>query len=192
MTQVDRLNQLAGWMAGQFSSADQARVDPGYYEVHLTVFPIWNERTDGYWLYVEQAMSFALTQPYRQRIYHLTAVNEDTFESRIAEIPNKERFIGGWNNPEVFDTLSEEELEWREGCSVFLKWNGVGFSGSTDGMKCATTFNGASYATSIVEVTEGALVSWDRGWDEQGGFVWGAWRGGYVFTKLSNYPLVQH
>lgn len=188
---VDRLYQLAQWMAGRFSSADQARIDPGYYEVHLTVFPIWEDRSDGYWLYVEQAMSFALSEPYRQRIYHVTEVAPDTFKSRIAEIADDERFIGGWQNPEIFRTLTPDQLKWREGCSVHLKWDGTSFSGSTDGAQCASTLNGAAYATSIVEVTESSLKSWDRGFDEKGSMVWGAWRGGYIFTKHSSYPVVQ-
>ena len=51
------LDTLAGWMSGYFSSQQQAFKDSAYRDVRLHMVPIWKDRTDGYWLYVEQAVS---------------------------------------------------------------------------------------------------------------------------------------
>jgi hypothetical protein len=42
---------------------------------------------------------------------------------------------------------------------------------------------GASYATSEVVIYSDKLISWDRGWNDEGKQVWGAQKGGYVFLK---------
>ena len=49
------LKQLAGMMAGEFSSGEQAKADTNYYHIKLWMTPILKSSGDGYWLYVEQA-----------------------------------------------------------------------------------------------------------------------------------------
>jgi hypothetical protein len=34
-------------------------------------------------------------------------------------------------------------------------------------------------------MTPSQLLSWDRGYDKEGKYVWGAEKGGYVFDKIS-------
>ena len=69
----DALRALATAMTGNFTSAEQAKADPDFKVIHLHIAPIWTERTDGPWLYMEQAAASSLDKPYRQRIYHLHA-----------------------------------------------------------------------------------------------------------------------
>ncbi|HRW89883.1 MAG TPA: CpcT/CpeT family chromophore lyase, partial [Flavobacteriales bacterium] len=63
------LAELASWMTGSFSSAAQAEADTNYYAIELEMARIWPERTDGVWLYVEQAVAAKKEKPYRQRVY---------------------------------------------------------------------------------------------------------------------------
>ena len=42
-------------MTGTFSTAVQATEDPEFFDLSLHIKPIWTDRTDGRWLYVEQA-----------------------------------------------------------------------------------------------------------------------------------------
>jgi CpeT protein len=187
--QANTLQHLASWMAGHFSSRTQAARDFRYFDVHLQARPIKLQGSDGYWLYIEQAMATALDEPYRQRIYHLTALEDGTFQSRIAELADPDAFVGAWERPEIFQSLREEDLVWRDGCEVALRWDGSSYRGATCGQACASTWNGSAYATSEVVVSGESLTSWDRGFDGEGRFVWGAIAGGYVFDKLSEYPL---
>jgi len=70
-----------------------------------------------------------------------------------------------------------------------LQKKGAGvFSGSTVTRECASDLRGAAYATSEVEITAAALISWDRGYAADGRQVWGAVKGGYIFKKLK--PVV--
>ena len=67
------LETLVEWMTGSFSSEAQAAADPDYFDIRLQMVPIWPDRADGAWLYVEQAAASSLDQPYRQRVYRLSA-----------------------------------------------------------------------------------------------------------------------
>jgi len=77
------LVKLAGFMAGSFSSSEQAAADTSYFDIRLRMAPIWSERKDGFWLYVEQAVATHEEKPYRQRVYHLTQLSPTIFESDV-------------------------------------------------------------------------------------------------------------
>lgn len=177
------LDSLLSWMDGDFSSERQARFDTTYLHIELHMKRIWVDRTDGGWFYVEQALASRPDAPYRQRVYHVNRVEEGMFESVIYELPDPNGAIGAWQNPDLLDNLSPEELQLRRGCEVYLQATGESFIGRTHGTACRSDLQGASYATTEVEIRAQGMLSWDRGWsaiDEQ---VWGATKGGYVFLR---------
>jgi hypothetical protein len=178
------LEILVKLMTGSFSSREQADADTGYFDIRLEMVPIWRDRTDGYWLYVEQAMATHEDRPYRQDVYHLAAGEEGGVRSEVYSIPDPLRFAGAWKDPGVLAVLSPDSLVVREGCSVILKRKGFGFfKGGTAGEECMSNLRGAVYATSEVTVTPQGLTTWDRGYDENGNQVWGATEGGYIFKR---------
>jgi hypothetical protein len=179
---------LEKWMTGSFSSAEQHQADPdNYYDIRLQMVSIWPGRTDGPWLYVEQAAATSLDQPYRQRVYRLVAHADGTVHSviyRFAEDPI--RYAGAWREPERLADLTPDDLVILEGCDMVLtRRDDRTFVGGTVGTQCANTWRGASYATSQATVTETALTSWDRGYDAEDRQIWGATKGGYIFEKRS-------
>ena len=52
-------------LVGSFSSAAQADADSNFRAIDLHMVPIWTDRTDGPWLYVEQAVAEARDRPYQ-------------------------------------------------------------------------------------------------------------------------------
>jgi hypothetical protein len=181
----EQLTQLMNWMTGSFSSEERAEIDTSYYNVSLYMTRIWNENSDGFWIYVEQALATNLERPYRQRIYQLAQKDDSTFESRVYLLPNAIRFAGAWKSPKVFDKLTPDSLTLRDGCSIILfRKDGDSFQGVTIDKKCKSGLRGASYATSQVSIFKDQLISWDRGIDENGNQVWGATKGGYIFKKI--------
>lgn len=175
---------LAAWLSGSFSSAAQAAQDDEFRDIRLQVAPIWRERADGPWLYVEQAAATSLEAPYRQRVYHLVAHDDGSLESVVYALPHPERVVGAWRRPELLAHLTPDGLEERTGCSIRLRRRADGsFVGRTGERSCPSDLRGASHATSEVTVTAGQLVSWDRGFDADGQQVWGAETGGYRFVR---------
>lgn len=177
------VDRLATWLSGSFSSAAQAARDSSYYDVRLHVIPIWTTRTDGPWLYVEQAMGAQLDKPYRQRVYQLRALDDGRLESRVFELPQPEAAVGAWRSAAAFPLADPQSLLPREGCDVVLRDEGERFVGSTNGKDCTSNLRGASYATSEVTLDANAIHSWDRGYDSAGQQVWGATAGAYEFVR---------
>ena len=178
------LDLLASWMAGTFSSAAQAAEDPEFFEVSLHMAPIWTDRTDGRWLYIEQAVSEHQDRPYRQRVYRLVELAPGLFESQIFTLPDPASVIGVWLTQDPLAELGPGDLEERDGCSILLRRRGENFIGSTLASLCTSTLRGAAYATSEVVVTPEGVVSWDRGFAADGSQVWGPTKGGYVFDRI--------
>ncbi len=179
------LAALSAAMAGSYSSAAQAAADPeNYRDIRLVMVPIWTDRADGPWLYVEQAAATALDKPYRQRIYQLVRTGAETIESRVFTLPDPPlQYAGAGKDPAKLAGLAPETLAARKGCAVVLKKSGPVWTGSTVGKECGSDLRGASYATSEVTIDPTELKSWDRGYDAAGKQVWGAEKGTLYFRQ---------
>lgn len=179
------LERLATWMTGTFSSTAQSKADPTYADAILRLVPIWRDRSDGVWFYVEQALSKTPLVPYRQRVYRIRALEGGTIESLVYDLAEPEKAVGAWKDPAPLSTLAPERLVDRPGCAVLLRAaDAASFAGSTAGKHCLNAFEGATYATSEVTVTERSLLSWDRGFDAAGKQVWGPTKGPYRFERI--------
>lgn len=177
------LLHFASLLIGEFSSAEQAKRDTSYFNIHLSMSRIWNDRTDGVWLYVEQAMDARRDKPYRQRVYQLTRGSDGDFVSEIYTIKNAADVIGLQNSAAKKSLLTPNAIEHKEGCAVHMRPVNDAYEGGTVGSACPSDLRGASYATTVITMKQGELVSWDRGFDAKGNQVWGAVNGGYVFVK---------
>jgi uncharacterized protein YndB with AHSA1/START domain len=177
------LERLAAWMTGSFSSAAQALRDDEYRDIRLEMSPIWVDRDDGHWLYVEQAAAGRLERPYRQRVYRVHEPEPGVFASDVYTMTSPLRFAGGWRSPQRFNGLTPDSLSLRSGCTVWLEWTGEAFVGGTRGTGCESDLRGALYATSEVTVTNEGITSWDRGFNADGNQRWGAESGPYVFRR---------
>ncbi|WP_299277249.1 chromophore lyase CpcT/CpeT [uncultured Psychroserpens sp.] len=179
----EHLSELFALMQGSYNSEIQSQVDSTYYNISLHMYPIWKDK--GNFLYVEQALNSKQDQPYRQRIYEVTQLNDSVYSSAIYTIEYDSLWIGKWKTPEAFDTLNLDKVTKKEGCEVLLKrLESNLYQGETGEKTCESTLYGASYATSEVEIMEDKIISWDRGFDDKGDHIWGAEKGGYIFIKL--------
>jgi CpeT protein len=181
----DDINTLLTMMTGSFSSQNQAQVDTNFADIHLQMVQIWKERSDGFWLYVEQADANYLDQPYRQRIYHLSQINDSTFQSAIFTMKDPLQFAGEWKKTNPLTSITADMLSEKEGCAVILTKRGEGvYVGISESLICESDLQGADYATSVVLITTDQIYSWDRGFDINGNLVWGSKMGGYVFNRV--------
>lgn len=179
-TELDKLSAL---MEGAFSSELQSKTDTNYFNISLVMTPIWSNRTDGKWLYVEQAVASTLDKPYRQRVYHLQHPSKDVFTSDIYTIKNAILYAGLQNDKQKKDKLTIDSIELKDGCTVTLIKHDDIYEGGTNKDKCPSDLRGAKYATTKILLKNGELDSWDQGFDASGKQVWGATKGGYIFLK---------
>lgn len=179
------LEQLGHYLTGSFNSEAQSKADAEYFDIRLHIAPIWTERADGPWLYVEQARADLMEKPYRQRVYRLSALPDGEFKSDVYEMPDPLGYAGAWKDQSKLKGLSPEKLQLKDGCAVVMRLDRATgeFKGGTVGSGCPSTLRGATYATSEVTLTQDTLLSWDRGYNAVGEQVWGAKKGGYIFVK---------
>lgn len=179
------LDELLTRMTGSFSSAEQHAADSeNYLDIRLEMVRIWPERTDGRWIYVEQAVASALDRPYRQRVYRVTVRPDHTFESAVFTIADPAKVVGAWRDSTPLADMSPTDLTCKEGCSMILRRQEDGaFVGGTEGNGCSSDLRGASFATSEARILPDRMITWDRGFDSAGKQVWGATKGGYIFIK---------
>jgi CpeT/CpcT family (DUF1001) len=171
-------------MIGEYNSEAQSLKDTAYFNISLVMTPIWKDRTDGKWLYVEQAMATKLDKPYRQRVYHLQHPSNNVFTSDIYTIKDATSFAGAQNDDTKMQKLSFDKIELKDGCTVTLNVKGKDeYEGGTNADHCPSDLRGAKYATTKITMQNGVLISWDQGFDAKGVQVWGATKGGYIFVK---------
>lgn len=185
-TCINRRCTLAGWLAGEFDSTEQADEDPRYFAISLSACPVTAPSLGGRALYVEQAYMDDLENPYRQRIYTVQAPAEDeaTASTTVYALEAPGDFVGACGEG-VGPSLDASDVSLRPGCGVVVQWSDAeeAFVGGTEGTDCASSINGASYATSDVRIEADLVSSWDRGFDDEGEQVWGATAGPYVFRR---------
>lgn len=197
------LNEVATLLTGTFTSDAQAQANPDFYPIALHMAPIWTRfsgststaRAGERWFYVEQAVATAPEKPYRQRVYRVTplvytdvaGVTQVGVRSEVWELPGDPlRYAGAWQSPDPLADIGPESLALKDGCEVVLFRGPDGvWRGSTVGDSCVSTRQGASYVTSLVEVSPKGLKTLDRGFDAKGAQVWGSEHGAYVFDRVS-------
>lgn len=181
--------ELAGYLTGYFNSAAQAAADKDYFNIELRVVPIWPQRNDGPWLYVEQADAKTPDKPYRQRVYRLEAQGARMVSHIYTLKGDPLRHAGEWKKTLPMAGANLADLELRDGCAVVMsRTPQATYKGATLERACSSDLRGAKYASSIVDVSNTLLDSWDQGFDANGKQVWGAVKGPYKFVKLAATP----
>lgn len=188
--------KVARFLEGSFDSKDQAKADTTYLPISLQIckatVPTLGERV----LYVEQARIGSA--PYRQRLYVVEPVDATSARSRVFELADPKAMVGACDEKSPRKLLASDAVE-RAGCVVemhfttdgFLghtpdqRWSGTAFVDDPKGQRCASDFQGSTYASTEVKLDSAGLFSWDRGWDDAGQQVWGATKGAYHFVRRS-------
>lgn len=179
------LERLATLLTGSFTSADQALADKNYRHTTLHTVRIWQDRSDGPWLYLEQALAVAPDQPYRQRVFQLVAAPDGSLETRVFTLDDPIKATGAWRKTVPLSEFTPNHLTFNEGCTVHFRAMPDGaFVGSTRGDGCPSDMRGATHATTEATLTSEKIVWWERGFNATGRQVWGSATGGYVFKRV--------
>lgn len=180
------LADYAAAAEGRFSSLAQHRRDSAYDEVEVRVVRIWPERTDGLWLYQEQAIvnqpdktrEQALAAPYFQFVSRIVPLRSGVLRRDNFRVRDGTRFVGA-----QVEALTQADLA-EASCHNRIERVAPGwFTGATE--SCANRYKGAAWMQSLSLVTGNTYVNWDRGFDLAGNRVWGPESGGYIFDRIA-------
>ncbi|ANY21132.1 Chromophore lyase CpcT/CpeT [Tsuneonella dongtanensis] len=175
---------------GVFSSEEQHRADPRYDWAEARVVRIWPDRTDGVWLYQQQAIinqegrtpDEARARPYFQFVARVRANEPGVLRRDNYRVRDGAKWL---NIEEAADAagLSPADLA-PPSCHNRLEKVAIGtYTGRTE--SCENGYKGAARMQSLSITTVDAYINWDRGFDPAGGLVWGPASGGYVFKRIA-------
>ncbi|XAR50404.1 hypothetical protein NMG60_11004720 [Bertholletia excelsa] len=199
-TRWDHARIVAGSLAGEKYSRDQAARDPdNYFNLRWLSCPA-AEMVDGSKvLYAEQAFWRTPNKPFRQRFFMVKPCAKEmkcdveltTYAIRDAEEyknycdrpkdqrPQPEEVIGDIG--EHLTTIYLNRCERGKRCL---------YEGSTPLDGFPNYWNGATYCTSELSVLKNNEIhAWDRGYDDDGNQVWGAKGGPYEFKPAPSPAL---
>lgn len=179
----DDLLRYIEWLDGSFSSYNQS-IEEQYFS-HVTIEQRFIRKdVMGSWFYIQQGM-FG-DEPYRKRIYIIFQKNDTTIVTKNYRIRDEIRFdIRNNNVYELLRELTLDSLIYLKNCDSYT-YMGLdkNFYGElSNGICPGGSYNEATYTTSEFRVYENMIVSWERGWNEEGQ-RWGSNRGFYYFRRM--------
>ncbi len=188
---------LAAFMTAYFNNLNQHQSNPTYYVIELRQKRIWDTKTSGIWVYIEQGYSeldpdYNQYSVYRQRVYNIVETDTDEVTSYVygfKDSNDEDMAVRAWEDEKPLSHLSTSDFEKKEGCEVILTKTGDGqYEGGTVGKECLTAYPGATYATSVVTIDIGnnTLTSLDRFYNSSDQQVGGA-SSPYIFDVIENY-----
>lgn len=182
---AEELDRASTWMLGSFSSQSQAAKDKAYYDIRVHTTRIWSQRTDGVWIYEEQATAAALARPYRQRIYKMSVMPDGKIKSDVYTLPGDPLvFAGAWSDAPKFNAIDPSSLTLKDGCGLILSKVNDEYIGRTIGDNCGSDLRGAIYSTTEITLSAKGMKTWDRGYDKAGKLAWGPKDGPYDFKRV--------
>jgi hypothetical protein len=191
MTDLPTLITLAHWLAGEFDNQPQASEQPVWF-VHLRLWqrPLPHRIQGHLALFVEQANTLYLNQPYRQRVMLLQALAPDRLQVQYWALKHPGQFQGAGANSTLLKELESKDLEELPGCVLQIAKGPEGFVAEPpEGAKCYFQYQGATRQVVLgFKVSLGSFCSYDRGVDPQTGqALWGALMGPYKFQKCQDF-----
>lgn len=177
-------DQMVEWITGEFTSAEQSGKDKAYKNASLNNVQIWPNATNGAWIYSEESLNSAPENPIQQRIFFISEITDSEFSIDVYNLPNKENYKGAWQNPETFSEISVFDLKFKDGCTLFLFYDGFQYSGETNKGTCPSDMEGATYSTSRIILVPDEIHLWDRGYNSADELMWGSEKGPYVYKNL--------
>ncbi len=186
----DAAEEFMSMASGSWSSRIQS-AEPGYDWVESETVRILTERTEGVWLYQENAviaddpdappLPGAKERPYFQIVIHLRTLGPGEVLATTYRLANPQARLGArghWARAaQPFDPAWIGEVACMNSMQRVAEgfWQGAA--------ECPNDYKGAVKVDSRSVRTRDAYVNWDRGRDADGKLVWGPANGGYIFTR---------
>ena len=145
------------------------------------------------WLYTQQGEWWdGRYFPYRQRVYAAEQIDDYYIKLDIYAFKDDLAYYGVLDDTsssltpeEWLQNIPSDGLIKKEGCSLYIyKDNLNAFRGSTNEDDCKGSFKGATYTTTEFVIYLHEVISWERGWDDDGNQKWGPTNGPYIYSKV--------
>ena len=179
---------LKQWLVGVHRSTNDV-IRGREVNIGLQVLPIWQDRVDGEWLYVEGRIIGSPRKPFRQRILQLVATPNGLIRLYSYSIPRASDFAGAYYSPQVLTSLTQSQLSISNNCELLIELKVTNtFVGETDTDSCMMK-TGIPVMTNFFAVSAVNISFLDGGYNKFGQLVSGRFDVPVTFLKIENYDL---
>lgn len=182
--QEDKLSLLDELFSGEYTTSEQAQVDSEIIDLHLEITPFSIENQSGKWFYLETAFTGSTDLPYKQEVYNFQTASLDFIYLERYTVKDGKKYIHALKDKNVLKTLSVEQLQKKENCTILITREKNTFIGITAGKDCLSKVRKAQYSTTDIEITKEDFFLWEQGFNSKDKQVWGPKINGYVFKKI--------
>lgn len=167
------LSRLVDLLEGDFSNETQHSLYPNKVPLIRSHYRrIWNNRSNGLWVYVEDTRSkdgenWNLDRQLVMRYF----IEDSSIKSEKYIFPEENDFVGAWEAPERLSDVTPEELRLRKDCPLeFRPLNKRSYLGVM--ANCSDPSTTADFTTTEMEVDKEGINILRRGFDEHGELIW--------------------
>ena len=188
--QQPQAKRAARWMVGHFVTLIVAEDDSASENLQRVVVPIWLDRRDGPWLYVEEAKVAQPDDPTSQFIMNIRLGFHGQIQCEIYDLPHDRAVhANAWNESDVLNSISPQQCDYRSGCTVDMHLYGQDvYVGSTSGGGCPDQYLNGSFMTIHQQIGALSMTRWVRGFTDDGELLWGSPDTPEVFNRLTKIP----
>jgi hypothetical protein len=177
---------LREWLGGIHQSTNDI-IQGRRVNIGLQILPIWQDRIDGEWLYIESRIVDSPNKPFRQRILQLVATPNGLIRLYSYTIPRASDFAGAYYFPQVLASLTQSQLSISNNCELLIELKVTStFVGETDADSCLSR-KGRALLTTFFAVSEVNISFLDGGYDKFGNLLPGRLEEPVTFLKLEDY-----
>lgn len=177
------------WFAGEFDNHEQNwqdKIDKVKNEdlqvhehIHHIFAPVATPALEGKTYFVKQYMDGDANKVYRQRLYQFIRNEEKgAVQLNIYRFKDEAKYADAHLNPDIYQTLTTDEITTYPGCEVFWQWNTKGeyFDGMMGENTCGIISKRSGkmmYFNDTLRLTDNEIWIADTAHDEDGKKIFG-------------------
>lgn len=175
------------WFAAEFDNHEQHWQDniskekepdlQVHEHIHHVFAPLATPALEGTTYFVKQYMDGDPNKVYRQRLYQFVQNEEKgALQLNIYRFKNEAKYADAHLHPEVYQSLSTDEITTYPGCEVYWRYNGEYFDGTMGQDTCSIVSKRSGkkiFFNDTLRLTDNEIWIADKAADEDGNYVFG-------------------
>lgn len=163
------LQSLADYMTGSFVGLVSSGADGGKTERKIESWPIWTDRKDALWLYLDEKEGTSPARQIDECILRLTELRPGILAGEFFQLPAPPVAPGRLRSVDYFSSITPAALSLRDGCAMsFRRTTDTVFSGQSTGTGCSAAMSSGAYLSREFVLTPSSIERQDRTFDRSG------------------------
>ncbi|MGH1335938.1 MAG: chromophore lyase CpcT/CpeT [Aureispira sp.] len=162
------------------------------------VMPIFQDRPNEFWVYLEFFSPGLLDFPIDQRVEQYVQVSRDSFRMEVYYLKNPEKYINAWKFSEFPETDIREDLVRGDGCDLIIAHQddkpGTYKTVTPEEFTCEmlTSQGAARYVDLSFELSDEQYLMWFHFYTRKGKHLKQSAKNGLEFKRIEKEDDMQH